>query len=153
VERGIYPERTAGFSLVEMIVVLAILGIVAAVTAPSLMTLLRQDDLTDSANAVAGVLRNARMAALVRAVPVSAVIQPGNQEYVVSVEADEATVVLGQGTMHLAPTVRLLSDRPRVQFSFDRLGSGNSDSVTLAGSGGTAVVGVTRWSGDVYVRK
>jgi type II secretion system protein H len=141
-----------GFTLVEVVVVLAILGIVTAVTVPSLVKLGRQDDLTDSANAVAAVLRNARMAALVRAISVSAVIDPAGRKYLVSAESDEAPVILAQGTLHLAPEVRLVIDRLRVRFSFGPLGSGDPDSVTVIGAEGTAIVGVTRWSGEVYVR-
>jgi type II secretion system protein H len=143
---------TPGFTLVEVVVVLAILGIVTAVTVPSLVKLGRQDNLTDSANAVAGVLRNARMAALVRAISVSAVIDPAGRKYLVSAESDEAPVILAQGTLHLAPEVRLGTDRPRVRFSFGPLGLGDPDSVTIIGAEGTAIVGVKRWSGEVYVR-
>lgn len=145
-------HRPGGFTLVEVVVVLAILGIVAAITAPALLRLGRQDDLTDSANAVARVLRNARLAALERAISVSAAIEPGSQRYLVSAESDEAPVILAQGSLQLAPGMRLRSDRPHVRFAFDRLGSAEPDSVTVAGGDREAVVGVERWSGDVYVR-
>ena len=45
-----------------------------------------------------------------------------------------------------------MTDRPRIRFSFGPLGSGDPDSVTIIGAEGTAIVGVKRWSGEVYVR-
>jgi type II secretion system protein H len=145
--------RRLGFTLVEVVIVLAILGIVAAVTAPSLATLGRQDELTEAANSVARLLRQARLAALERAVPVSAVIEPAGRKYLVSVESDDAPVILAQGSMPLPPSVRLLSDRPRVRFDFRPLGSAEPDSLAVTGDGGTALVGVDRWSGEVYVKR
>ena len=142
----------AGFTLVEVIIVLAIMGIIGAVTAPSLVRLGRQDELTASAGEVARVLRSARMAALERAVPVSVIIEPAARKYLVKTEADDGQLTLAEGTMALPPGVTLLSERPRVRFAFTRLGSAAPESLMVTGGGGAAVVGVERWSGEVYVR-
>lgn len=142
----------AGFTLVEVIIVLAILGIIGAVTAPSLARLGRQDELTTSAGEVVRVLRSARMAALERAIPVSAIIEPAGRKYLVKTESDDGQLILAEGIMSLPPGVSLASDRPRVRFAFSRLGSANLDSLIVTGSGGAVVVGVERWSGEVYVR-
>jgi type II secretion system protein H len=141
-----------GFTLVEVVIVLAILGIVAAVTTPSLIRLGRQDDLTGSANSIARVLRGARLAALERAVPVSTVIEPASRKYLVETESDGGSEILAQGIVQLAPGMTLLSDRPRMRFRFAPLGSAVPDSVVVSGDGSSAVVGVDRWTGEVYVR-
>jgi type II secretion system protein H len=144
--------KRGGFTLVEVIIVLAIMGIIGAVTAPSLARLGRQDELTASAGEVARVLRSARMAALERAVPVSVIIEPAARKYLVKTETDDGQLTLAEGTMPLPPGVTLTSERPRVRFAFTRLGSASPDSLTVTGDGGAAVVGVKRWSGEVYVR-
>jgi prepilin-type N-terminal cleavage/methylation domain-containing protein len=144
-----YAER--GFSLVEVVIVLAILGIIGAVTAPALARVGRQDAVTNSAGEVVRVLRSARMAALERAAPVSVIIEPASGKYLVTTDADDSRLTLAEGTLALAPGVRLASygPCPRLRFAFSRLGSAAADSMTVTGDGGSAVIKVDRWSGEL----
>jgi prepilin-type N-terminal cleavage/methylation domain-containing protein len=56
--------RYAGFTLVEMMVVISVLGLVLAIGTPPLVEFLRHTQSNDSAQLVAGILRKARSRAI-----------------------------------------------------------------------------------------
>ena len=69
VSRSIYRTKP-GFSLVEMLTVMAIIGVLLAVAAPSIGSLVRATELTAAGDSVHALLHNARQAARAKNVPV-----------------------------------------------------------------------------------
>lgn len=67
-----------GFSLVELMIVVAIIGILAAVSAPSLKRTLERAAAKDSATTIANMLRTARIQAMTTGTAVIVDIDPGN---------------------------------------------------------------------------
>jgi len=140
-----------GFSLVEIVVVLLILGVSAAIVVPSLRAGARDEGVPAAAPEIARLLRAARRAALEQAVPVTVSITPGSRRYMVWAEQSDTAGDLGQGALP-GGEITPAGGRSRFQVVFDRFGTAAPDSLTVRGSEGSAVVGVNRWSGEPYVR-
>ena len=146
-------RRSSGFTLVEIVVVLVILGVSAAVVVPALRIITPADGVSVAAGEVAGVLRTARRTALERAMPVVVTITPGSGQYIVEgIEHADSVTSLASGAFSVGTGVTLGTSGPRMRVAFDRYGLAQADSLTVRGDEGSAVVGVERWSGDVYVR-
>jgi prepilin-type N-terminal cleavage/methylation domain-containing protein len=138
---------TRGFTLAEIVVVLALLGIMAAVAVPAFTRLDAEDDATRAAGDVVRVLHAARRTALERAVTASVVVDPTDGRYWVSL--GDAAADGDSGTLALPAGVTLLGPEPRARFVFQPNGTVVGDSLVLRGPARTALVTVDRWTGDV----
>jgi len=69
-------EAAAGFTLVEMLVVLAIIALVAAVAAPGLANRYRTTDVETSANEIIARFRTSRTLAIASAEPQRIIVDP-----------------------------------------------------------------------------
>ncbi len=138
-----------GFTLAEIIVVLALLGVIAAVTVPAFTRLDVADDATRAAGAVVQVLHAARLAALEQASAATVVVEPASGRYWVAL--GDAAAGGDSGTFTTPVGVTLLGTEPRARFVFEPTGAATGDSLFLQGTSRTAVVTVDRWSGDVQV--
>ena len=151
-----WPLRSAqgdshGYTLVEIVVVLAIMAVVTAMVLPAMLDRPTSAALR-SADEVAGIVRAARRAALERAVPVIVSLAPATHAYQVATETDDSSIVLAEGVLALSPGVRLGATGPAVRIRFDRGGIATPDSVALFDDGGSVMVTVDRWTGEVDVR-
>jgi prepilin-type N-terminal cleavage/methylation domain-containing protein len=144
-------SATRGFTLAEIIVVLALLGIVAAVSVPAFTRLDAGDDASRAAADVVRVLHAARVAALERAAAVTVVVEPSSGRYWVSL--DDSGSRSDSGAVALPAGARLVgAGRERfTRFLFRPNGSAVGDSLVVQGSERSAVVAVDRWTGDVHV--
>ncbi len=138
-----------GFTLAEVVVVLALLGVMAAVAVPAFTRLDAADDATRAAGDVVRVLRAARRTALERAVTTTVVVDPTGDHYWTSL--GDSAGDRDSGTFAFPPGVALLGPEPRAQFVFQPTGSATADSLVVRGPEHTALVTVDRWTGDVEI--
>jgi len=143
------PHSTFGFTLAEIVVVLALLGIMAAVAVPAFTRLDPEDDATRGAADVVRVLHAARRMALERAVAATVVVDPTDGHYWVSL--GDSTGDSDSGVFAFAAGVTLLGPVPRARFVFQPNGTVVGDSLFLRGPARTAVVTMDRWTGDVEI--
>lgn len=73
------PRRLRGFSLIELMVTIAVLAVLLALAAPSFAALVRQWRLTSAAETLAGDLRLARSTAIRTSRPVALCTRNGDQ--------------------------------------------------------------------------
>jgi general secretion pathway protein H len=118
-----------GFTLMELLVVLGILGLVLALAVPSLGRSLPGLQLQTDARTVAGALREARMLAI-----------GGNRETRLVVDVEQRTLQLGEGVVRLNPQLGIslltaASEAPAAEtggISFFPDGTSTGGRVTLS---------------------
>lgn len=98
-------DATAGFTLVEMLVVLAIMAVVAAIAAPGLARNYRSKDLDTLTSEITTRLRLSRTSAIATATPRQIVLDPrarairfDERETLILPEDVKMTVITGQET-------------------------------------------------------
>jgi len=143
----------AGFTLAEMIVVLAILGITAAAVVPAFTRAIDDDPVTAAARAMEQLLDAARTTALTRAVAVRVTIVPETGRYWVYEEDRGAVLPLDSGAAPLGPGVRLSSATVRPTFWFSRIGVVQGDSLLVLGTSGARALVLDRWTGGARVER
>jgi type II secretory pathway pseudopilin PulG len=151
--RSTVTTGRAGFTLIETVVILTMLGIVAAVTVPSLARTLR-DGADATTRDIVSLLGTAREAAATRGVQTSAAIELATGAYwvVTRPAGTGAADTIRQGRFGLPPAIRLSGgDQGWVVTVFDPLG--RSRGGTLFVSEGQHVRAITTdpWTGSIDV--
>ena len=134
---GSAPAANA-FTLIEMLVVLAVAGLIAGLGWPRLQGSLARAELLRASAAVAAVLREARATALLRAVPVNVAVLPGRD----GVRIDDRAPV------GVPASVRVSADHG-LRFFAD--GSSSGGSVLVRGSGAPRRIDVAPATGLVSI--
>jgi len=174
---GLPVRGRAGFTLVEVVVVLVILSLMAAVAVPAFRRMAERDELTDAVGRVEMLFRLARDSAIAGGRAVTVVIDSvtghvwldvPRQEDVSDAAHDaydpyapvfrmravprrEEAVDTGQ-SLDLPAGVRLEVSRARARFTFAPGGNAFADSLVLRTNTAAVLVTADRWTGDAIVR-
>ncbi|HEU0301517.1 MAG TPA: prepilin-type N-terminal cleavage/methylation domain-containing protein, partial [Longimicrobium sp.] len=137
--RGVSPGSgsprhpvTAGFTLVEVMTVVLVMGIVAAVAVPALRPP-REQSAGAAAEALRRVYADARAASAARGVPVVVVLETATDSFAVYAERESGVRELVRaGRLPLPPDGSVLGGREgRAHARFTPLGRARADRVTL----------------------
>jgi len=139
-----------GFTLVEVVTVLVILGLGLAVAAPAFRAVMPRDEVSQLTGDVAGVLRSAARIARTRAEPVTVIMDSLGARYWVRFgEADSMT----SGEFSLPPHLRIELPEARTVISFDATGRSTTSEIVIRGMSRTERITVDAWSGDVAIER
>lgn len=138
-----------GYSLMELVVVLAVLAVAAAVVAPGVGRTAESVRVRAEVGAVAGLLRSARQQAVTRQQPLEVVIEGEAQSLIVRRAGREGTAAV-VSRRAVPSLMRIAADPapPRVTFFPHGMSSGGRFGIEAAGSR-TYVITVDALTGRV----
>ena len=145
-------RRLAGFTLLEVVVVITLLAVVAAVTVPALRTMEPRDDLDRATRDVVRLLRAARSTALDRGSGVTLLLDPGRAAWWIDRDSAGMAVRVAEGTFDFPEQVSLSGQTERLVFRFEPTGRTDADSFFVRSSNGSARIRVDPWNGEPDVR-
>lgn len=141
------------FTLVEVVIVLAIIGILAAVTAPAFTGPRAADEPAATAAELRRVLERARSTALARAAVVTVTIDPRAARYRVDLDGPDDRELVADSVLGVPPGTTIVAARPRLRLRIEPTGATWGDSLVVTSAGRAAIVAADRWSGEVRVRE
>jgi prepilin-type N-terminal cleavage/methylation domain-containing protein len=163
VKRG----RSAGFTLVEVVVVLVILSITAVIAVPAFRSAGERSDLDLATERVELLLRIARDSAVKTAMPVTLVVDSATSLVWITTPtsigmAGDASTLMSAGVTAAAPTgpgasidlprgVRMEIASARARFTFQPSGQAFPDSIYLRSGATTRLVTLNPWTGHAEV--
>lgn len=150
-----------GFTLLELVVVLALVGILAAVSVPALVSWTDSADPHETAlRELVAVLESARARATDRAVPVRVVVDSGEGRYWTSALHPEGPAELERGLLidagHGALELEVAgpdAQAGRARFVFRPGGAAAGDTLILRDAGRSARISVDPWTGAARVER
>lgn len=141
--------RRSGFTLAEVLVALVVIGIVSAAVAPVLIRGARPHPADAAAAQVRDLLASARRVAVRRGASVDLELDTRNGRYQVRTgAAEEPQVVVTEGDLVLPQSVSYTPPAGLRRFTFDALGAGRGEPITVQGGGRSARVEIDRWTGE-----
>ncbi|MBI3567534.1 MAG: prepilin-type N-terminal cleavage/methylation domain-containing protein [Gemmatimonadetes bacterium] len=136
--------RARGFTLVEIVVVLALLALSAAVSVPAFSAVATRSSTHEAAAQVTALLEGARSRALARGYESQLTIDAAHAR-VWQAEPDSTFVLDLPADCHLA------SDKARLHVRFAADGSAAADAIVVRCDRGTAVIAADAWTGATRV--
>ena len=146
-------------TLTEMLVVLAILGVMAGAVVPVLLASRDEDEVTRTARTLVELLQRSRASAAELGATVTLVVDPatgrawmsaGDDAPLVEYVAAESLAESLSRSRHAGRTVAIVAEGPRVRWTFAPSGLAFGQSVLIHDPMRGVVVGVDRWTGEVY---
>ncbi|MFY9294329.1 MAG: prepilin-type N-terminal cleavage/methylation domain-containing protein [Methylorubrum rhodinum] len=136
----------AGFSLVEMLVVLAVLGLVAGLAIPAIGTMLPGRRLDQTAAALAGELTRLRAQARGSGAPASLTFVPERGLFV-STRPGAAPIAAGGVAVEVLRSEASRAERGEIRFFPD--GSATGGAIRLVGAAGRRTLAISSLTGRV----
>ena len=160
--RGVRSGNRAGFTLVEMTVVLIILAVMGALAVPAFQRLVEEDDLTVAIRRVEALFKIARDSAVNSGAPVTVWVDSATSNvWLISTRPDSAAVdTVPQrraGEFRLTPgepmplpeAVHIELTKARARFRFAPSGAVFADSLVLRTMTDSLLITLNPWTGDV----
>ena len=97
--KKILMKKNSGFTLMEMMVVIGIIGITAAIAIPSILSYLPKQRLNSGARGIYSAMQYARLRAVKEKTPVSVNFNPGTDSFTVFTDANSNGIVDGADTV------------------------------------------------------
>lgn len=142
----------AGFSLIELLVVLVLLGITAAVSVPAFRALQEEDPALETARELRELLARVRATAIERGQTATLALDPGGGRFRVTVGGEAAPEDVAEGRLLLEAPLYPTPGARYVRLRFTPSGLVFGDSIVVTGGARAIVVGADRWTGEPYVR-
>lgn len=139
-------DRTAGFSLVEMLVVLAILGLAVGIGAPSIQGIFSSHRLNAAAEAITGEVARLRIEAQRSGRALSLAFDAQTRRFVSS-RPGAPVLAMPQWRVLVETGATARVGPGEIRFLPD--GGSSGARITLSGSGGTRILVVSRATGGV----
>lgn len=139
----------AGFTLIELVVVLVLIGITMAVVVPAIWQASTSDTANTLAAPVVSLLRYAQRTAAQQNDVVTVGIDPSTNAY--EVRAARTDSVLAAGHFAFASAAHFLADSARLRVMFKPAGGADADSLVLSDANGIVDVRIDPWSGTIDV--
>lgn len=143
---------SAGFTLLEVVVVVSLLAIVAAVTAPALRNLGPTDPGDIATIEVVRLLRTARATAIDQAAAVTLRLDPIGKAWVLDSDSAGAFRRVAEGRLELPPQTALSTEVRPLAFRFQPNGLAQADSFFVQTPHGARRVAVNPWNGEPDAR-
>ncbi len=142
----------AGFTLVEMMVVIAILGIAAGVSVPAMRDLRSADPLVRGTNEATTMLARTRQTAVERAETMRLSVDPATRRYRVrTLGSDAASDSVTTDSLALPEGVTIDDAQGRLTVTFAPTGEARGDTLTLRWQGRAVAIAADQWTGDAHV--
>ena len=141
-----------GFTLVEVMVVIAIVGVAVGVTVPALRDLAATDPLAQGASATTQLLARARQTAVERAATVRVSLHPASRRYTVrALTAGTAADSVASDSLALPDGMTIDETAARLAVTFAPTGEARGDTLVLRWQGRIATIVLDPWTGDAHV--
>jgi len=140
-------HQVLGFTLIEVVVVLVLLGVVAGVTVPAFRSAASGGPRAEVTGDVLRLLEVARSAALDRATVTRLMLDPRTGNYRIETDSMGHRVSLREGRLTLPAGVTLEGGPGWAAARFTATGTAVADSIVVRGSGGVTHIGVDTWTG------
>lgn len=156
-------QRANGFTIVEMVVVLVVLGVITGLAVPAYRRWVVEDDLTVATRQVEALFRLVRDSAIRSGLPVTVtldsvtgrvwILPPGDQNREApapNLEPAQQKILSQEGSLlELPASVSLQLSQQRARFRFRPSGAVFADTVWLLTPFETRLITLNPWSGDV----
>ena len=139
--------RNGGFTLIEVVVVLVLLGVVASVTVPAFRNAASGGPRVEVTGEVLRLLEGARSTALDRATVTRLMLDPRSGSYRVEADSIGNRVTSREGRLTLPAGVALEGGPGWATACFTATGMAVADTITVVGPDGASRISVDRWSG------
>ncbi len=139
-----------GFTLMEMIICMAIMAIASSLVVPALVDLGRTPQQRRTADALLSVLNASRKIAIAHNVTVTVVLDPKSGDYRVDSTGYFGAGMVIQSQIDLLGMETMSTDAPRLNYTFHPTGAAMGDTVRIRGMDSSVVVQVDPWSGVAY---